>query len=319
MMREENTPDCDGIVITVTGKWCEVLALKNNKKFDAILRGKLRQENLQSTHPVAVGDWVSFEDTLDQNIKVITKIKERKNCILRRSPRKVEKAHILAANIDQSALIVTLKFPKTPLVFIDRFLAASESYDIPALIIFNKIDLHSQEEAKKLTDLIMLYHKLGYTCLSLSLKESYNIQALRSLLSRKITLLSGLSGVGKSTFINHLVPEAQAAVREISAYHNAGKHTTSFSRAYLWENGLFIDTPGIKEFKLFETKKENVSHYFREMLNLGQKCKYRDCLHTEEEHCYVKEAVSKNYIAKSRYTSYINILKYDFMRTSTNL
>ena len=312
-MKKQANSDSWGLVVKVTGKWCEIIDAQNKKRFPAVLRGKMRQESLRSTHPVAVGDWVKYESTADQNLKVITEIGERKNYIVRKATNKREKMHILAANIDQAALIITLKSPKTPPILIDKFLLVAESYSIPVLLLFNKTDLYGKDILEKLQKLTTLYSELGYRCLTLSLETSSLPQELITLLGKKITLLSGLSGVGKSTLINRLIPKAKVVTREISSYHHTGKHTTSFSEAYpLDTGGLLIDTPGVREFGIFDTKKENVSHYFREMINFAQQCKYRNCLHIDEKNCGVKENVAKNHIAKSRYANYINILKHEF-------
>lgn len=302
-----------GLVIKVTGKWCEIMNTSNREISPAVLCGKLRQLDLRSTHPVAVGDRVAFSEIGKGNPKTIESIYERKNYIVRKAVRKGYKMHILAANIDQAVLIISLSAPRTSTTFIDKFLLVAESYQVPTLIVFNKIDLQTSEEKLQCQKLRTLYENLGYSCRLLSLKDGVVSASFFELLRGKISLLSGHSGVGKSTLINAIIPTAQITTQEISSAYKKGKHTTTFSQAHICPDGaLIIDTPGIKEFRLFDTKKEYVFRYFREILNFAQNCKYTNCMHVAETECSVKEAVEQHLIAPSRYQSYLNTLKYDF-------
>ena len=273
------------------------------------IKGNFRIRGIRSTNPVAVGDYVQVQSQPD-GTNWITEIEDRKNYIIRRATNLSKESHILAANIDQAALIVTLKHPVTNLTFIDRFLATCEAYRVPALLIFNKIDLLTEEEQAQLAELRALYESLGYRTEAICARELSPItNNLSPLLEGKTTLLSGNSGVGKSTLLNALLGQEVARTGEISDAHNTGKHTTTFSEMYfLPQGGAVIDTPGIKGFGAINFEREEVSHFFREIFQTSCNCRYYNCTHTNEPGCAVIEAVEKGKIRMSRYESYLSLL-----------
>lgn len=298
-----------GRVIKSTGSWYTV---QTEKGFvQCRLRGKFKQEELKLTNPIAVGDYVELEKEADQSTFVIKDILPRENYIIRKSTRKSHFSHIIASNIDQAFLMVTLRNPRTSLGFIDRFLVSTESFRIPATILVNKMDeKYKEKDMEYLQDIKEIYEPLGYPVLEISALKSENLkQQFLPLLSGKTTLLSGHSGVGKSTFLNKLVPEAQQATKEISKFSTKGVHTTTFAEMFPLEGGGYlIDTPGIKEFGILDVDQFELSHYFVEMRKYLGQCRYNNCRHVNEPGCKVLEMVEKGYIHPYRYDSYLNIL-----------
>lgn len=301
-----------GIILASTGSWYTVRD-ENGERFKGRLRGKLRLKGFRVTNPVTVGDIVRFipEDSEEKTV-LITGIEKRGNYIIRKSPKKRDFGHMIAANVDQALLIVTVAKPKTSVGFIDRYLVGTESFRIPTCLIFNKADLLSREEQERQSKLMALYESIGYPCLSISALEDPDVKSLKTLLKGKISLLSGHSGVGKSTIINRIAPEVNQRTNEISDFSNKGMHTTTFSEMFEIENGTFIiDTPGIREMGLYEIGDEELSHYFPEMRALLGACKYHNCTHTHEPGCAVKAAVEEGLIDYSRFDSYLSILEND--------
>jgi len=297
----------EGIVIKSTGSWYEVV-LENQERVSCRIRGKFRKQGIKTTNPVAVGDRVAVEQKKEGN--VITKIYDRSNMIVRRATNLSRQSHILAANIDQAVLMVTLNSPKTHPLFIDRFLVATESYDIPALIFFNKTDLLDKAEQKTLANIMQVYQKVGYTCIDTSVKSHYHIEEARALLHGKTSMIAGNSGVGKSSLINAIEPGLDLKTANISAYHETGKHTTTFAEMHPLSNqGYIIDTPGIRGFGLFDIDKDELSHFFPEIFTESENCKYYNCTHVHEPECAVIKAVKNNHIDKGRYLNYLRILE----------
>jgi len=296
-----------GLITKSTGLWYQVAS--EGKRFSARLKGKLKLEDKKLTNPVAVGDWVAFElnkQTGDEWI--ITHIYARENYVLRESPRKKGHGHIIASNIDQAILIVTLKMPRTSIGFVDRFLVSLEAFRIPGIIIFNKSDIYSSKDFSEIDVLKDIYEKAGYRILITSFKDD-DLDNVKSLLLNKISLLSGHSGAGKSTLINRLIPQANQEVQEVSGFANKGIHTTTFAELFeLNKKTKIIDTPGIKELGLVEIENEELSHYFPEIRRYLGKCKFHNCLHTNEPGCIIKERIGKD-ISDIRYDSYLSILK----------
>ena len=273
------------------------------------IKGNFRLKGIRSTNPVAVGDRVQISGTESGN-SFITEIEDRKNYIIRRASNLSKQSHIIAANLDLCLLVVTVNYPETSTTFIDRFLASAEAYRISVSIVFNKTDRYSEDELRYLEGLINLYNTIGYTCYKVSALTGEGIDEIRNLLKDRITLFSGHSGVGKSTLINAILPEQHQKTKEISAAHNKGMHTTTFSEMFPVEgNGYIIDTPGIKGFGTFDMKDEEVGHYFKEIFKFSAECKYGDCTHRHEPGCAVRQAVVDHYISESRYASYLNILE----------
>ena len=300
-----------GLVIKSTGS-SYIVRLDDGLDVECHIKGNFRIRGIRSTNPVAVGDYVEVQ-TLPDGTQWIKEIEERRNYIIRRSTNLSKESHILAANIDQVALIVTINHPVTSTTFIDRFLATCEAYRVRALLIFNKLDLLTDEEKEQLNDLRTLYESLGYDTLGISAKninsEAINAEALNALLSGKTTLLSGNSGVGKSTLLNALFGKELTRTGKISDAHDKGMHTTTFSEMYfLPDGGAVIDTPGIKGFGSVDMTKEEVSHYFREFFATAKDCRFGNCTHTNEPGCAVQEALVRGDIAISRYESYLSLL-----------
>lgn len=307
-----------GLVIKSTGS-SYIVRLDDGSDVECHIKGNFRIRGIRSTNPVAVGDFVHVESGIKnqesgQNTYWITEIEERRNYIIRKSTNLSKESHILAANIDQVALIVTVNHPVTSTTFIDRFLATCEAYRVRAFLIFNKIDLLNEEELAQLAELRALYESIGYETVELSaihLKNTeYRAQNtdLFSLLEGKTTLLSGNSGVGKSTLLNALFGKEMTRTGKISDAHDKGMHTTTFSEMYFLPSGSIIDTPGIKGFGAVDMTKEEISHYFREIFNTSQDCRFSNCTHTNEPGCAVQEALIKGSIAISRYESYLSLL-----------
>ena len=265
-------------------------------------------KGIRSTNPVAVGDRVKIIRN-QEGTAFITEIEDRKNYIIRRSSNLSKQSHIIASNLDQCMLIVTVNYPETSTTFIDRFLASAEAYRVPVCLVFNKTDLYSEDENRYLDGLITLYTTIGYQCYKVSALNNIGIEEIKKALEGKITLFSGNSGVGKSTLINSILPEQNLKTGDISNVHNKGMHTTTFSEMFPVDGGGYIiDTPGIKGFGTFDMEKEEVGHYFKEIFRFSADCKYGNCTHRHEPGCAVREAVEKHYISESRYTSYLSIL-----------
>jgi len=297
-----------GLVIKSTGS-SYLVHIADNETLSCHIKGNFRTREIRSTNPVAVGDYVEIERQAD-GTNWITDVEDRRNYIIRRSTNLSKESHILAANLDQACLIVTIAHPTTSLTFIDRFLATAEAYDVPTILIFNKTDLLAKEEAEHLSAVRSLYERLGYQTIAISAKYSTptEMSKIRTLLDGKVTLLSGNSGVGKSTLLNSLFGREMTRTGHISDAHDKGMHTTTFSEMYSIGNGWIIDTPGIKGFGSIDMQKEEVSHYFREIFRTGLNCRYTNCSHTGEPDCAVMEAVENGDISLSRYESYISLL-----------
>ncbi len=274
-------------------------------------KGNFRIRGIRTTNPVAVGDDVTIGNPGPDGVAYITAITPRRNYIIRRASNLSKESHIIAANIDQALLIVSLKHPMTSTTFVDRFLASAEAYGVPAVIVINKVDLLEGDDDKELLDAYTyLYESIGYKVLHLSARTGEGLDQVTELLRDKITLLSGNSGVGKSTLINDLVPEADVKVAEISAAHDQGMHTTTFSELFhLPSGGSIIDTPGIRGFGTIDFDKAEVGHYFPEIFEESKKCRFGNCTHTHEPACAVRQAVEEARIAQSRYNSYLSILE----------
>ena len=301
-----------GLVIKNTGSWYTVLT-DDGQLLDCKVKGNFRIKGIRSTNPVAVGDRVTIGEG-----NWITEIEDRRNYIIRKSINLSKQSHILAANVDQALLVVTVVKPETSTTFIDRFLASAEAYRVPVILIFNKTDLLTEEELHYQQMMMNLYETIGYECRAISATTGQGVEELRPLLEGKITLLSGNSGVGKSTLINSIVPHANQRVADISEAHQTGMHTTTFSEMIplsfhlsplTSNNGWLIDTPGIKGFGTFDMEKEELTSYFKEIFEFSKQCRFSDCTHTHEPGCAVLKAVEDHYIAQSRYQSYLSMLE----------
>ena len=298
-----------GLVIKNTGSWYQVEDMQTGKTVMCKLKGAFRLKEGRTTNPVAVGDIVDYELENDGN-GVITNIHERKNYIIRRSSNLSREAHVIAANLDQAFIVVTLDFPETKPEFVDRFLVTAEAYNVPVSIILNKEDLYDEDYANALDEFKHIYELAGYSVIQVSAIQGTGIEELRKILQGKVSLFSGNSGVGKSTLINAIDPTLQARTGEISTYHNRGKHTTTFSEMFkLTGGGYIIDTPGIKGFGLVDFEKEEVGRYFPEIFRHAPDCQYYNCTHTHEPGCAVQEAVADGEISESRYVSYLKVLE----------
>ena len=297
-----------GLVIKNTGSWY-LVKTDDGRYVECKIKGNFRLKGIKSTNPVVVGDYVQIVDNND-NAAFITEIEDRKNYIVRRASNLSKQSHILAANLDQCMLIVTVNYPETSTTFIDRFLASAEAYRVPVKLIFNKVDKYSQDEVNYMDALINLYKNIGYECFKISAKENIGLDEINRELNGKVTLLSGNSGVGKSTLINAILPEESQKTREISVMHNKGMHTTTYSEMFSVDGeGYIIDTPGIKGFGSFDMDEEEISHYFKEIFKFSADCKYGNCTHRHEPGCAVIKAVEDHYISQSRYNSYLNMLE----------
>ena len=291
-----------GLVIKNTGSWYTVLT-DDGQLLDCKVKGNFRLRGIRSTNPVAVGDRVSISGET-----FITEIEDRRNYIIRKSINLSKQSHIIAANVDQALLVVTVNRPQTSTTFIDRFLASAEAYRVPVVLVFNKSDLLDDDERHYQQMLIHLYETIGYECRAISAETGDGVDVLRPMLKDKISLLSGNSGVGKSTLINRLVPSVNLRTAEISDAHQMGQHTTTFSEMIPFEGGWLIDTPGIKGFGTFDIEPEELSGYFREIFRFSKDCRFSNCTHTHEPGCAVLQALEDHYIAQSRYQSYLSML-----------
>lgn len=296
-----------GLVIKNTGSWYTVKT-SNGDFINCKIKGNFRLKGIRSTNPIAVGDNVDI--VLNQEgTAFITHICERRNYIIRKSQNLSKQSHIIAANVDQALLIVTVNHPQTSTIFIDRFLATAEAYSVPVVLVFNKNDILTDEERHYQEMMVKLYSNIGYTCLIISATTGQGIEELTPLLQGKITLLSGNSGVGKSTLINRILPDANLRTSAISDAHNTGMHTTTFSEMIEMPNdGYLIDTPGIKGFGTFDIEPEELTSYFRDIFHFSKNCRFNNCTHTHEPGCAVLEAVKEHYISESRYQSYVSML-----------
>ena len=303
-----NSPFMKGLVIKNTGSWY-LVKTEDGRCIECKIKGNFRLKGIRSTNPVAVGDYVQI--ILNQEgTAFISEIEDRRNYIIRRASNLSKQSHIIASNLDQCMLIVTVNYPETSTTFIDRFLATAEAYRIPVKLIFNKIDAYDDDDIRYLDSLIHLYTTIGYPCFKVSATQGSGIDLLKAELSGRITLLSGHSGVGKSTLINAILPDAAARTGEISAAHNKGMHTTTFSEMFALEGGGYlIDTPGIKGFGTFDMEEEEIGHYFPEIFKTSAECRYGNCTHRHEPGCAVRRAVEEHYISESRYQSYLSMLE----------
>jgi ribosome biogenesis GTPase len=295
------------LVVKNTGS-CYRLKTEDGRLIDAKLKGNFRLKNIKSTNPVAVGDVVLIEEFPGATAS-ISEIEDRKNYVIRKASNLSKQSHVIAANIDRAFLIATVNYPVTTPTFIDRFLATTEAYRIPAMIFFNKTDCYSDEDREYMDALIHLYRTVGYDCRSISALEDRDLSFMQDLLKDKITLFSGHSGVGKSTIINRMIPGVRQKTQEISKYHNKGMHTTTFSEMIeLPGGGYIIDTPGIKGFGAFDMEGVEISHYFPEIFRFSHDCKFNNCCHRKEPGCAVRKAVEAQYISGSRYRSYLSMM-----------
>ena len=299
----------NALVYKSTGSWY-IVKDDTGKFWNARMKGVLKIDDITSTNPVAVGDRVIIEPENEiSDSAMITEIQGRNNYINRQSPRFKYQHHIVAANIDQSLLVATLKEPKTSQGFIDRFLVASEAYYVQALIVFNKADLYKKKEIEKFEQWKQMYEAVGYKVILISVVNNSGIEEIKNLLRNKVTLISGHSGVGKSSLLNIIFPDIKLKTQNVSGWSGKGQHTTTFAEMYdLPFGGKIIDTPGMREFGLVDISKQELSHYFPEMRNRLIKCQFNNCLHVNEPGCAIKEAVANGEINEDRYVSYINIL-----------
>jgi ribosome biogenesis GTPase len=296
-----------GLVIKNTGSWYTVLT-DDDQLIDCKIKGNFRLKGIRSTNPVAVGDRVQIVPN-SEGTAMITEIEDRRNYIIRKSINLSKQSHIIAANVDQALLVVTVTNPQTSTTFIDRFLASAEAYRVPVVLIFNKTDLLDEQDLHYQQMMVHLYESIGYDCRQVSASKGEGVEELRPLLEGKITLLSGNSGVGKSTLINQLVPHANLRTAEISDAHNLGQHTTTFSEMIPLGGGWLIDTPGIKGFGTFDMEPEELTSYFREIFQFSKDCRFSNCTHTHEPGCAVLQALEDHYIAPSRYQSYLSMME----------
>ncbi|MBE51276.1 MAG: ribosome small subunit-dependent GTPase A [Flavobacteriales bacterium] len=296
------------LVIKSTGSWHTVKA-EGGQIYECKLRGNFRTRGIKSTNPVVVGDRVSVVDS--KGTYVIDNVYERTNCIVRRSVNLSKKTHVIASNIDQAILIITMNQPVTTTAFIDRFLVSANAFGVNVVLLFNKIDLYDLNLLKTHKEYIDMYEKIGYKCISTSVLNN-ELDEIKSVMKNKINIISGHSGVGKSTLINMIQPDLSISTQDISLSHNQGQHTTTFSQLYDMDFGAsIIDTPGIKGFGLVEIEKNDICNFFPEFLNLRSKCKFNNCFHNNEPNCEIKEAVLRNEISESRYKNYLSMYNED--------
>ena len=300
-----------GTVYKSTGSWYTVKTM-NGKSYECRIKGRFRLEGIKSTNPIAVGDIVQFELETKNNKEtgVINRIEERQNYIVRKSVNLSKQTHIIASNVDQVFLLVTIDNPPTFTSFIDRFLVTAEAYSVRTILLFNKIDSYSQETLLEVKYMANIYRKIGYECIEISAKIGHNIDKVKSLMVDKVSMFAGHSGVGKSTLVNTIEPTLDLKTKEISEQHMQGQHTTTFAEMFdLSFDAKIIDTPGIKGFGVVDMEKEEVGDYFPEFFELKQDCKFNNCLHLKEPKCAVKAALENDEISYSRYRSYLQILE----------
>ncbi len=304
MSNEQN-----GTIVRSTGSWSTVLT-DSGKKLECKLRGQFRKQGLRTTNPVAVGDQVTFT-TQEDGTGFITEIGDRKNYIIRKSVNLSKEVHVIASNLDQAIIIATVAQPRTSLGFIDRFLCVAEAYRIPAMVVLNKIDLYDSQDLKELNaEYRAVYEKAGYQVFEVSSETGDGINDIKTQLKDKVSLVFGHSGVGKSTFLNAIQPDLELKTGEISDVHSKGKHTTTFAEMFQLDiGGSVIDTPGVKEFGLVNMELNEISHFFPDIFQVSENCKFGNCVHVNEPGCAVKQAVEAGTISESRYTSYISILE----------
>lgn len=297
-----------GLIIKNTGSWYTVKT-DDGRIVESKVKGNFRLKGIRSTSPVAVGDYVDIIMNAE-GTALISAIDDRKNYIIRKASNLSKQSQIIAANLDQALLIITIKQPETSTTFIDRFLAGAEAYRVPVVLVFNKTDLLNDDERRYQQQMVELYETIGYPCIEISAETGMGIDQLQTLLKQKVTLVSGNSGVGKSTLINAIIPHADQRTAEISNAHGTGMHTTTFSEMIeLAEGGYLIDTPGIKGFGTFDIEPEELTSYFKEIFEFSKDCKFNNCTHTHEPGCAVIQAVENHYISVSRYQSYLNMLE----------
>ncbi len=298
-----------GLITKSTGSWYQVLDRETGRFFEARIRGKFKLIKTRLTNPLAVGDHVEF--SLEQDdVAWITKIDPRKNYLIRKSVNLSKEAHIIASNIDLACFIFTLKHPETSLGFLDRFLACCEAYNIKTLILFNKIDVLSDEERELSNYIEEIYQEIGYDTLEISSYSKLNLDVLQNKITNKVSVFFGHSGSGKSTLVNALQPDLNLKTSEISGTHLKGKHTTTFAQMHFWHfGGSVIDTPGVREFAMIDVQKEEIQHYFPEIFVTGRKCKFHNCMHLNEPKCVVLEEVQDGKIQESRYLTYVKIME----------
>ena len=298
-----------GLVIKNTGSWYTVKTDDGGQLIDCKIKGNFRLKGIRSTNPVAVGDRVTIIPNAE-GTAFITAIEDRRNYIIRKSSNLSKQSHIIAANVDQAFLVVTVNYPQTSTTFIDRFLASAEAYRVPVILLFNKTDLLSEEELRYQKMMIDLYDTVGYQCLAISAETGEGIDKVMDMLTGKVTVLSGNSGVGKSTLINRLLPGVNLRTSDISDAHNSGMHTTTFSEMIpLPLGGYIIDTPGIKGFGTFDIEPEELTGYFKEIFRFSKECRFSNCTHTHEPGCAVLKAVEEHFISQSRYQSYLSMME----------
>jgi ribosome biogenesis GTPase / thiamine phosphate phosphatase len=300
-----------GVVLKSTGSRYRVL-YGDGIIINCSIKGKLRIKEFRTTNPIAVGDNILFEIDKKTNSGIITEVLDRRNYILRKSSNLSRHSQIIAANIDQVFLMITIILPETPVEFIDRFLITAEAYRVPAKIIINKTDLYGENELAKLDYIESMYNKIDYECIRLSLKEPTNLEILKHLMKGKISLISGNSGVGKTTLLNAFNPLLHLKTAEISDYHKQGKHITTFPEMHQMPfDGFVIDTPGIRGFGVVDMERNEIYHFFREIFRISKECRFNNCLHLDEPGCAVRTAVEKGEIGFLRYRSYLNIMDGD--------
>jgi len=300
-----------GVVYKSTGSWYTVKAT-DGVFYECKIKGKFRIKGIKSTNPIAAGDHVAFEVETkgDETIGIINKIDPRNNYIIRKSVNLSKQTHIIAANVDVAFLLVTLNNPPTFTPFIDRFLVTAQAYHIKAVLLFNKIDTYNEDQTLEIKYLAALYRSIGYECVGISAKTGKNIDKVKQMMSGKVSMFSGHSGVGKSTLVNALEPTLELKTSEISTQHMQGQHTTTFAEMYDLSFGAqIIDTPGIKGFGVVEVEKQELGNYFPEFFKLKDHCKFNNCLHKEEPKCAVKDALENDSLSWSRYKSYLQILE----------
>ena len=298
-----------GLITKSTGSWYQVLEYETGRFFEARIRGKFKLIKTRLTNPLAVGDLVEF--SLEQDdVAWITKIEPRKNYLIRKAVNLSKEAHIIASNIDIACFIFTLKHPETSYGFLDRFLACCEAYNIKPLILFNKMDVLSEEEKEFTIEIEALYQNIGYETLEISSYSMLNLEVLKNIIKDKVSVFFGHSGSGKSTLVNAMQPGVNIKTSEISSTHLKGKHTTTFAQMHFWKfGGSVIDTPGVREFAMIDVEKEEIQHYFPEIFKTGRKCKFHNCMHINEPKCAVLEAIELGEIEETRYITYLKIME----------